>query len=299
MSTFTGRSYADETDLARLIAFLPAARPAEWISDYPAPADLREILCRPELQANTRLWFDQRDQLIAYALVDAYNNFMFNYAPHASSLELEEAIMQWGLSCGELPLDTVCREDDASRLAWLTRHGFQPQSTRTLRFMRSLTTPLPEVQLPQGFTIRSATGFSVEALVALHRAAFGTEHMTLEERRAIMSGPDYLPEFDLIAVAPDDRLAGFCFCSISGEENAITGRREGRTDPIGVPPDFQKRGLARALIVTGLQLLLERGAEYAVLGTDGENVVMHAAARSAGFQLESARMWLTKPLAES
>ena len=185
MNAFSSRLYADETDLARLIEFLPVARPADRVGDYPGVTDLREMLCQPDLQVNTCLWFDQNDRLIAFALVDAFRNLLFDYDPRANSNELEEAIVQWGVLClrrapqedGEaVTLDAVCREDDTARLAWLTRHGFQPQAVRTLRFIRALSTPIPDPQLPPGFSIRSVTGDAeVEALVALHRAAFGTE----------------------------------------------------------------------------------------------------------------------------
>ena len=295
MNTIASRLYANDTDLDRLIEFLPVARPAEWVGDYPSATDLREMLCQPDLQANTRLWFDQRDQLIAFALVDACNNFLFDYAARANSPALEEAIMQWGMTCAELPLDAVCREDDVERYGWLTRHGFQSQAVRTLRFIRSLSDSIPEPQLPAGFSIRSVKGHAeLDALVALHRAAFGTDNMTIEERQAMMSVPDYLPELDLVAVASDGRLAGFCICGIPAEENAVTGRSEGYTDPIGVHPDFQKQGLARALILTGLHLLRERGLAFATLGTSSENVAMQAVARSAGFQLESSKVWFSK-----
>jgi hypothetical protein len=116
LTSYTTRLYADD-DLARLIEFLPVARPTEWVSDYPGVADLGEMLCQPELQARTRLWFDQQDQLIAFALVDAYNNLLFDYAARAKSTELEEAIMQWGVTRTDLPLDAVCREDDVERYA--------------------------------------------------------------------------------------------------------------------------------------------------------------------------------------
>ena len=297
MSAFMSRLYADETDLARLIAFLPVARPANRVTDYPGATDLREMLCQPELQARTRLWFDQHDQLLACTLVDAYNNFLFDYLPHANSPELEAAIMQWGMKCAGLPLDAVCREDDVERVAWLTRHRFQPQAMSTLSFARSLSEPIPDPQLPAGFFIRSVTGpAELDALVALHRAAFGTDNMTVQERRAMISGPDYRRELDLVAVAPNDQLAGFCVCGIAVEENAATGRSEGYTDPIGVHPDFQRQGLARALLLTGLKLLHECGLAYAALGTSSENVAMQAAARSAGFQLESTKVWFAKSL---
>jgi ribosomal protein S18 acetylase RimI-like enzyme len=296
MNAFISRCYAaGETDLARLIEFLSTVRPADRVSDYPGATDLREMLCQPELQANTRLWFDQQDQLIAFALVDAYHNLLFDYDSRANSPELEEAITQWGMDCGELPLDAVCREDDVERVAWLTRHGFQPQAVRTLRFVRSLSEPIPDPQLPPGFVIRSIDGESeIEALVALHRVAFGTDHMTIDERRAMMSGPDYDPALDLVAIAPDGRLAGFCVCGIPVEENAATGRNEGYTDPIGVHPDFQRKGLARALLLTGLQLLRKRSVACAVLGTSSEKVAMQAAARTVDFKLHSTKVWFTK-----
>ncbi len=298
MNAFTSRGYAADIDLARLIEFLLAVRPLDRVNDYPGAIDLREMLCQSELQTRTRLWFDLHDRLMAFALVDAYSNLLFDYLPDADSPELEAAIMQWGVACAGLPLDAVCREDDVERVAWLTRHGFQPQDARTLRFVRSLVDPSPDPQLPPGFLIRSVAGESeIEALVALHRAAFGTAHMTIEERRAMMSGPDDDPALDLVAVAPDERLAGFCVCGIVVKGN--TGRIEGYTDSIGVHPAFQKQGLARALLLTGLRLLRERGATNAALGTSSDNAAMQAAARSAGFQVECSKIWFTKPAKES
>jgi mycothiol synthase len=295
MNLSASRLYAGETDLARLIEFLPVARPTEWVGDYPSATDLREMLCQPELRARTRLWFDQDDQLLACALVDAYRNLLFDYRPDANSPELAKAIMQWGMTCAGLPLDAVCREDDVERMAWLARYGFQSQTLRTLRFIRSLSELIPDPQLPTGFSIRPVAGLAeIETLVAVHRAAFGTDNMSVEERRAMMSGPDYLPELDLVAVAPNGQLAGFCVCGIPVAENAITGRSKGNTDPVGVHPDFQQQGLARALILTGLHLLRERGLAYATLGTSSENVAMQAAARATGFQLQSAKVWFTK-----
>ena len=203
MNPSASRLYAGETDLARLIEFLPVARPAAWVGDYPGVTDLREMLCQSDLQAKTRLWFDPADRLIAFALVDAFHNLLFDFDPKAASAELDDAILQWGMAClkrepqtddDEVTLDAVCREENAARMAWLTRYGFQPLAVRTLRFVRSLSEPIPDPQLPAGFAIRPVAGLSeVEALVALHRAAFGTDNMTIEERRAMMSGPDYVP----------------------------------------------------------------------------------------------------------
>ncbi len=79
-----------------------------------------------------------------------------------------------------------------------------------------------------GYTIRPVAGEAeAEALVALHRAAFGSEHMTAAERLTWMRQPDYDPALDLVAVAPNGSLAAYCFCAIQREENRLSGRNDG------------------------------------------------------------------------
>ena len=78
MNSLRSRLYATDADLTQMIDLLRAVRPPDRVSDYPGATDLREMLCQPERQANTRLWFDQRDRLIACALVDDYHNLPFS-----------------------------------------------------------------------------------------------------------------------------------------------------------------------------------------------------------------------------
>jgi mycothiol synthase len=107
-------------------------------------------------------------------------------------------------------------------------------------------------------------GFKFEVVV-LHRAAFGTPHMTIEGQLSWMRMPEYDPTLDLVAVAPDGALAAYVLCSISEQENLLAGRRVGYTDSVATHPKFQRRGLAKALLVKGLNLLRQRGMEIAGL----------------------------------
>jgi ribosomal protein S18 acetylase RimI-like enzyme len=194
-----------------------------------------------------------------------------------------------------ITLDTNCGEDNTQRIAFLEQHGFVLQPIRTLRMIRSLAGSIPTPQLPAGFAIRHVAGeHEVEALVTLHRAAFGTEHMTVEERLAMMRTPEYDPALDLIIVAPDGAFAAYCLCTISSAENARTNRKEGHIDPVAVHPAFQRQGLAHALLLAGLHLLKQRGMDTAVLGTSSENVAMQRAAISAGFRVLSTKIWFSK-----
>lgn len=307
MTTLTHRLYAGPDDLSAMIQFLFAVRPAERLADFPGPVDLRELLSLPAVQENTRLWFAGDGRLVAYAFVDHYDNLRFAVNPQNPQPNLEAEIVDWGVACLRRAmrtenkmrtLDASCREDDVEQIAFLHRHGFIRQDTRSLHLVRSLTESIPTPQLPDGFSIRHVQGEQeVAALVALHRAAFGTEHMTPEERLAMMRAPAYDAALDLVVVAPTNgRLAAYCLCGISQEENERTGRREGYTDPVATHPDFQRRGLARALLLTGLRKLQERGIDTAVLGTNSDNGAMLRTAQSVGFQVQTTTLWFSRPV---
>jgi len=292
-----------------MINLLVAARPADRIIDYPSPVDLREILALGNVQDNTRLWFDAEGQIVAFAFVDHYNNLRFEINSQAAQPDTESEIVTWGVECirramqernESLTLDASCRDDDAERIALLERHGFVMQEMRSLQIVRSLDGPIRRPQVPTGFSIRHVAGEQeVKALVALHRAAFGTENMTVKERLAMMRVPEYDAELDLLAIAPDGRFAAYCMCSISQEENERTGRNEGYTDPIATHPDFQQQGLAQALLLTGFQKLKQRGIDTAVLGTSSENIAMQRTAKAVGFRVQFTKLWFAKSVSPS
>lgn len=300
----TTRSYSDSNDLRHITELLCEVRPPERIGDYPGLVDLHELLCLPAIQAGTCLWFDQHDQLVAFALVDSYNNLLLEY--REANPDIQAELVHWGVECvtrkshgaeEALTLDAICREEDTNRITLLERHGFLRQPIRSLRLARSLREPIPLPAVPTAFEIRPMRGREeVEAWVELHRAAFGTQHMTVEERFAMMTGPGYDPQLDLVVVAPDGRLAAYCMCQVSRDENARTGRNEGHVDHVATHPDYQRRGLAKALILAGLRLLQERGVETAIMGTSSENEKMQRVAMAVGFRIDSTRIWFAKPI---
>lgn len=305
-SNISSRTYSGEADLQSMIELLFAVRPVERTADYPSAVDLQELFALSSVQANTRLWFDAANQLVGFAFVDTYQNLRFEFHQQVLNFAIELEMMAWGEACIQramqergktLTLDTCCRDTDTERLALLARHGFVQEEIRSIQMVRALDEPISAPQLPDGFTIRHVSGEQeVEALVALHRAAFGTENMTVDKRLAMMHVPVYDPELDLLAVAPDGRLAAYCLCSISQQENKRTGRKQGYTDPVATHPNYQRMGLAKALLLTGLHELKRRGMETAVLGTSSHNIAMQRAAESVGFHIQSTKLWFTKQL---
>lgn len=248
------------------------------------------------IRACTRLW-REGEELVAFAFVDAYNNLWFEILPEGWTSQLENEIVAWGATVMHLrnadsgernPLDASCRADDARRIKFLEEYGFARQPVRSLKYERSLSEPIGDAPLPEGFSLRSVRGEAeVESLVALHRAAFGTENMTVEERLAIMRAPGYDSALDLLAVAPDGSLAAFCICGL--EEPTI-----GYADPIGTHPNYQRLGLARALVSAGMRMLQERGATAARTGTSSENLPMQKLAERLGFTCVAENIWFSK-----
>ena len=280
----------DETDIQRLRAFIKSLPRESNLGDF------EEQIQLPDVRSTARLW-ERGDEIIAVVYVDAGNNLRFEIADGFRSDELEKEIVDWGLNSvrqrnaktGEQnTLDASCRADDLTQLRFLEKFGFVRESIRSLEYSRSLTEPIEYHPLPSGFTIRSVTGEGeVDALVSLHRAAFGTDNMTVEERLAIMRAPNYAPSLDLVAVAPNGDLSAFCICGLEQEQI-------GYTDPIGTHPRYQKLGLGKAIISAGMRAIKVRGATIVKLGTSSQNIPMQRLAKRCGFTCVAENLWFSK-----
>lgn len=294
MNQITSQAYENAQHLALMIELMTRVRPPDYVDDYPNKVDLEETFASATVPLNTRLWFEN-DQLIAWAYVDDFRNLWWEL--DSDDELLGRQIVEWGvtrirgtLAKGETTtLDTSCREDNTPRLSFLARHGFKKMEATTVYMARPLSEDVPEPNLPDGFLICSVTGpQEAEAIASTHRAAFGTAYMTTERRLAIMSTSEYDPSLDLVVVAPDASIAAYCTCSVN-EQKLI-----GTTDPVATHPRYQGMGLARALLLTGLHLLKERGMQSAHLGTSGDNLAMQKAAESVGFKVEHRTFWFSK-----
>jgi len=100
-----------------------------------------------------------------------------------------------------------------------------------------------------------------EARVAVQRAAFASEWMTVERYARVRSSPTYRPELDLVIEAPGGDLAGFALLWLDATN------RLGIFEPLGVAAAYQRRGLGRALMLAGLRCLGDHGADYALVET--------------------------------
>jgi mycothiol synthase len=266
------RPYYGESDTPAVLALRRRCTTPENVTDYPSLTDLHELLnpLRSQQHTSIRLWEDETGLIVAYAHVHfPYCNLYFLIDPAYWQTSIKEEIITYACEVmhrfnqengEERTLDANCRDTDEQKLHFLLRAGFVRQPIETPILVRSLREPFPEPLLPPGFHLRHITGeHEVEQCVELHRAAFGTQKMTVENRLSIMREPDYDPEGDLVIEAPDGTMVAYTICAIHPEENAQSGRNRGYIDPIGVYPSFQRRGLGTAVMLAGLRYLKERG----------------------------------------
>ena len=293
MSNITSLAYKGEDNFQIIIDLLTKYRHMEHRNDYPLKVDIEENMASETVRANTRIWFDD-GQPIGWAYVDDFNNLRWEFDSHYEVLVGDE-IVKWGESCirilneESITLDTSCREDYADRISFLKRHGFHQTEMTSIAMVRDLSQLIPEPNPPLGFKIRPIAGTQeADKVAATHRAAFGTDYMTTEKRLAIMNSSEYDLSLDLVVVTADRTIAAYCSCSVNETE------KTGDTDPVAVHPRFQRMGLARALLLTGMQLLKRRGMISAHLGTSGDNIAMQKTAESVGFTVEYTNLWFSK-----
>ena len=120
--------------------------------------------------------------------------------------------------------------------------------------------------------------------------------MTTDQRLAMMREPMYQPELDLVTTAPDGSIAAFCVCSVDGAANERLDRSEGEIGVVGTRPEFQRRGLGRAMVLAGMSALRQQGLEIATMGVLSSNRAALRTYRSLGFRTRFSKRWYEKSI---
>ena len=325
----TQRAYRSEADLPVMLALKQFCATPQNIYDRPTTSDLRRLFVpfieftahaqdqrswqealrdkssedrhRALTQRLTTLWEDASDQLVAYALIAQPGCALtFEIHPQVQGQGLEAEILAWGLAQMQLIARTRgasrelwcrCHEGEQERRSTLEGAGFQPLFERDLRLVHAFAQPLPPVPLPAGFSLKR--GVKLEEFAAyqeLHQAVFEGTGINLDDHKSSA----YQPELDLIAVGPTGHFGAFCQCELKQVTDSQGERLVGEVGVIGTRPELRRQGLGRALLLTGLHLLRERGATSAYLETSESRVPAQRLFASVGFTQLSSWQWYAK-----
>ncbi len=293
MITLTMRPYAGEADLEAIASLINSCEAIDQVDEGTSVSELRQEFDDPSVDKarDIRVWENVDGQLVGLGQLwipesgEEIDGFLwFRVLPTARGGDLEKQIVAWAQGRMreverergvQIKLRSGTRADKSNHIALLEGCGFTADRY-FFSMARSLAEPIPEPQLPQGFTLRHSEGEQdTEAWVEMFNQSFidhwNHHDLTVESYRHWRSDPDYRPELDLIAVATDGTFAAFCYCHINPEDNKRKGRNEGWIGVLGTKRGFRKRGLGRAMLLAGMQRLKAAGVDTARLGVDSEN----------------------------
>lgn len=327
--TIQMRPYAGAADLQRILELKRASTTPENMYDAPTFSELRTLLApieqnsqaarppwedeqgrvighlrRRELaQQATMLWEKTDGSLVAYALLAPPSTVLtFQVHPQARGSDLEAQVLAWAIAGAQeqakrrgraFSLWCRCHEYETERRTLLEGAGFSPLPARDLRLVHSLDTPLPVFHLPAGFLLRTGVhGEELERYQEMHQAVFDGISMGLDYHQS----PAYKPDLDLIAVDAAGTFVAFCLCELTEVADGRGDYTVGEISVIGTRPTHQGQGLGRALLLTGMRLLKERGAVGVFLETElAQTPALHLFA-SVGFRRVSVWQWMTKEI---
>ena len=237
-----------------------------------------ENLMRRKLEEVIFLWEAANSQLVAVLNPEENGDAFFQMHPGLAPLELEEEMLSVAEKHyvaagpdGNQRLIVWADEKDKFRKELLRQRGYQKGSWAEYKRYRSLDNPIPEAPAAPGYTIRPV-GDGLELLERCYASGLGFHdgdiRMAVDNRkdvswyRNIQTAPLYRRDLDLVAFAPDGAIASFCTVWFDD----VT--RCGVFEPVATVPDYQQRGLGKAVMCEGLRRLRRMGATMAFVGSN-------------------------------
>ncbi len=160
--------------------------------------------------------------------------------------------------------------EDAHRLY---RHfGLEP-----VRYIKEMIRPLDrhvEVRIPDGVEIMLWDRGRDENARAVQNEAFadhwGSTPVDAASYQHRLEGQGNRLDLSFLALAGDE-VVGICLNGIFPDDEAVTGRREGWVESLGVKRAWRSKGVASALLATSFNAFLDAGMTHSMIGADAEN----------------------------
>jgi len=140
-------------------------------------------------------------------------------------------------------------ETDEKRIALMTELGYENLGLAEYNRRRPIDAPIPEYQLPEGFSIRSA---DIEKDFIQYKKVQSSvfphcNSMTEERLKLYATASFYNTDLDLVAVNRHGYFAAFCTVRMDPVS------RMAELEPVGTHPNYRKLGLAKSVIFEGLR----------------------------------------------
>jgi mycothiol synthase len=292
------RRYQGERDLEAMRSLLEAGREANNGSYYIHIGDLNWWLFYPPLEgdywSDIYLWDDPErpGRLLGWSLlstdwvgVDVYVQPELRGSQLAMEMYFwaEEKAMQIALERGK---KTV-------HILWILHNDvvmddhFRQQGYRLARGYVHLTCELGITLLSAPvngeFQVRACKGEQeVASRAHAQYEAFGSnapfEHY-LKRFKKFMRSPVYCHNLDIVAANAEGEIGAFCIVWMDPVNKV------GLFEPVGTHPNFQRKGLGRAVMLEGLRRMQAGGMQQAIVSTSEDNSAAIKLYESVGFRI--------------
>lgn len=142
-------------------------------------------------------------------------------------------------------------------------------------------TDVEEPVLPTGFRFRTADEAGPEAAVRAHLDAWAPSAYTAEAYRGVRRTAGYRGDLHVLVEAPDGTMASSTIMWFDEVNRTV------EFEPVGTHPDYRRLGLGRAMLLHGMRLARDAGANHATvvcLGAPGHPQA-RGLYRSVGFRM--------------
>lgn len=227
------------------------------------------------LMESILIWETLHGEIAAVVNPENRNCIYFQVHPQYRTGELEsemlaaaEKYLAFPNNEGKARLHLFAPENDSLRENLLGNHGYTLGTGVETQNRRLISREVPEATIAAGFTIRSLGDAS--ELPARSWASFRGFHPKDPPENYegwqwylnVQRCPLYRRDLDMVAVAPDGDIASFC--TIWYDDFTLTAYYE----PVATPPEYQRKGLARACMMEGLRRLQKLGCVLAFINSE-------------------------------
>ncbi len=303
---FSIRAYTPD-DYERLIAFAGEVARLQNMHGVLHPGDVRHNMSNGLRGADPSDYFflaeNLSGDLLGYVMCfpARWQGFSVVIHPQRRTPDLERALIQHGEAVEIALMQAAINSADEAKKAelrtkytWVSSEladgdeirrehlieaGYTPGEPDLMVAHRALDTLIPDLVLPDGYTIRSATIAEADAVAVVHSSAFASNWQP-GHYAVVMRSPAFEPQNERIVIAPNGDAAAFAvlwFDPVSGS---------GLFEPVGCHADYRRRGLTKALMLDGLRLMRAAGLHTAYVAhhVESDDPAGAALYRSVGFQ---------------
>ncbi|MBZ9688782.1 GNAT family N-acetyltransferase [Clostridium estertheticum] len=216
------------------------------------------------LSDKVRLWRSNNGKLVGFCISE-YGEEEFHIQVNPNYREVEKDIIQWINNRHAGNRTTFALEEDTHRIENLKSAGFHYKCHSKNIYAYDMSRALPKTQLKQGFRVSSLSELKdFDTFFTTKDATFPHAGSSKQRFKTKSQAPGYYYDWNIIIMTPDEQCTSFCTVWPDWKNKMA------EIDPVGTHPDFQGKGLAKAMLSNVFSRLKNGGINMVYIDTGAE-----------------------------